>query len=152
MFLSLLETRTGLLWCFPIPYFILGSTDVVNVILLSYQSQLQTNGLFAMINQVGISYGSLQTGFFFSLKTSAITCQLVENALSVRHYRYMTLSWNGHRLWEVQLVLLLSDGVSFWSSAACRLLPSSWLLLSLHQQKTTLLGVTIVAPSSRSTF
>lgn len=53
---------------------------------------------------------------------------------------------------KVQLKLLLSYRVSFWRSAACRLLPSIWLLPSSHQQKTTLLGVTTVAPSTKSTY
>lgn len=49
--LSLLETRTGLLWYFPIPYFILGSTDVGNVILLLPVAAL--NKLFTCSDQPG---------------------------------------------------------------------------------------------------
>lgn len=63
------------------------------------------------------------------------------------------LEWSqALEVWKVQLVLPLSYRVSFWSIAAYRPLLSSWLLPSLHQYKATLLGVTTVAPLTKSTY
>lgn len=147
-FLSLLETRTGLLWCFSIPCFIISITDVGNVTLPSYQSQLSK--LFIYNDQLDWHFLLLSADWIIFQPQNICShilagqkCPLCQALLL--NYPELEWSWavRGLQGSAITATQLQED---FLEQHSLQIPASSWLLPSFHQQKTVLLGVTTVPP------